>query len=58
VGCGVCASVCPRGVLKLEHGPPAERYPGAGAPLAGFVPSMQEVDIYGYEAWHAPEQPE
>jgi ferredoxin-type protein NapH len=20
VGCGVCASVCPRGVLKLENG--------------------------------------
>jgi len=21
VGCGICAAVCPRGVLKLENGP-------------------------------------
>jgi ferredoxin len=21
VGCGICAEVCPRGVLKLENGP-------------------------------------
>jgi ferredoxin len=25
VGCGVCASVCPRGVLKLENGPIEQR---------------------------------
>ena len=25
VGCGVCASVCPRGVLKLENGPEEAR---------------------------------
>jgi len=25
VGCGVCSAVCPRGVLKLENGPVANR---------------------------------
>tara|TARA_R110002124_G_scaffold72925_2_gene195854 strand:- start:183 stop:371 length:189 start_codon:yes stop_codon:yes gene_type:complete len=25
VGCGVCSSVCPRGVLKLENGPEENR---------------------------------
>ena len=25
VGCGVCAAVCPRGVLKLENGPEEKR---------------------------------
>jgi ferredoxin-type protein NapH len=25
VGCGVCAAVCPRGVLKLENAPEAGR---------------------------------
>jgi ferredoxin len=25
VGCGVCSSVCPRGVLKLENGPTEDR---------------------------------
>lgn len=23
VGCGICAAVCPRGVLKLENGKPS-----------------------------------
>jgi ferredoxin len=26
VGCGVCAAVCPRGVLSLENGPVEGRY--------------------------------
>ena len=25
VGCGICAAVCPRGVLKLENGPEDSR---------------------------------
>jgi ferredoxin len=25
VGCGVCSSVCPRGVLNLENGPTQDR---------------------------------
>jgi len=28
VGCGMCAAVCPRGVLRLENGPRAGRYNG------------------------------
>tara|TARA_B110000027_G_scaffold112279_1_gene120832 strand:+ start:84 stop:260 length:177 start_codon:yes stop_codon:yes gene_type:complete len=28
VGCGVCSSVCPRGVLKLENGPEEGRFDG------------------------------
>jgi ferredoxin len=28
VGCGVCSSVCPRGVLTLENGPRTDRYNG------------------------------
>jgi ferredoxin len=30
VGCGICATVCPRGVLSLENGPVTGRYNGAG----------------------------
>jgi len=26
VGCGVCSSVCPRGVLKLENASPDSRF--------------------------------
>ena len=33
VGCGVCAAVCPRGVLKLENGVShRDRYDGATVP--------------------------
>jgi ferredoxin len=28
VGCGVCSSVCPRGVLNLENGPRDTRFNG------------------------------
>jgi len=33
VGCGVCASVCPRGVLKLENADEAGRF--KKSPLVG-----------------------
>ena len=26
VGCGMCSTVCPRGVLSLENGPPEGRF--------------------------------
>jgi ferredoxin len=41
VGCGVCAAVCPRGVLKLENGKThADRYPGADTPGSAFLESL------------------
>jgi ferredoxin-type protein NapH len=36
VGCGVCAAVCPRGVLKLENGPVGDRFVNAGSPLVAI----------------------
>jgi len=58
VGCGVCAAVCPRGVLKLEHGLPGDRYDGADSPAAAFMAGLKDTSIHGYEAWHAPPQPD
>jgi ferredoxin len=41
VGCGVCAAVCPRGVLKLENGATlADRFPGAEQPFAELKRSL------------------
>jgi ferredoxin len=55
VGCGVCAAVCPRGVLKLENGPLGERFAGAERPVQALVDSFREPEIYGYEAWRGPQ---
>ncbi len=55
MGCGVCAAVCPRGVLKLENGPVGDRYRGSDIPLGALRASFQEPDIYGYSAWPAPQ---
>jgi len=51
VGCGVCSSVCPRGVLKLENGPVSNRFAGAENPVGVAVSSLRQPDIHGYEAW-------
>ncbi|MEM7309224.1 MAG: 4Fe-4S binding protein [Planctomycetota bacterium] len=58
VGCGVCAAVCPRGVLKLENGLPGDRFDGSDRPLTALTESFRRPDIYGYEPWRAPEQPD
>jgi ferredoxin len=40
VGCGVCAAVCPRGVLSLENGEThADRFEGADEPVREFLRS-------------------
>jgi ferredoxin-type protein NapH len=42
VGCGICAAVCPRGVLKLENGKThADRFDGAARPLAEVFKSLR-----------------
>ena len=41
VGCGVCAAVCPRGVLKLENTSSHKgRFPGSDRPVAAFLESL------------------
>jgi ferredoxin len=40
VGCGVCAAVCPRGVLKLENGPVGDRFDGADKPVQAMMESL------------------
>ena len=40
VGCGVCASVCPRGVLKLENSTYGDRFEGDGKPLGVLIDSI------------------
>ena len=58
VGCGVCAAVCPRGVLRLENGLPGDRFEHADKPLTALVESLKRPEIYGYEPWRAPAQPD
>jgi ferredoxin len=42
VGCGVCAAVCPRGVLKLENGAThADRYHGAERPISALFDALE-----------------
>jgi ferredoxin len=44
VGCGVCAAVCPRGVLKLENGGThADRYDGADTPITAFLDALEHT---------------
>ena len=51
VGCGVCAAVCPRGVLKLENGVTwNDRYPGSDRPLDAFVEALGGAGVYGGKA--------
>jgi ferredoxin len=51
VGCGVCAAVCPRGVLKLENGPYGDRFEGAESPLKTLVAAAKSPAIYDYRSW-------
>ena len=48
VGCGVCAAVCPRGVLALENGPVKQgRFTGSNKnPAAIFWDSLTKREIY------------
>jgi formate hydrogenlyase subunit 6/NADH:ubiquinone oxidoreductase subunit I len=41
VGCGLCATVCPRGVLKLENGPRTSQY-GGPIELSKFGVNVQK----------------
>ena len=44
VGCGICSSVCPRGVLKLENGPTGpERFGPHSTSRALASPSILEL---------------
>ena len=48
VGCGVCAAVCPRGVLKLENGAThADRYAGAATPVDTFWRDLKRPPVAG-----------
>ena len=39
---GVCAAVCPRGVLKLENGSThTDRYDGAETPVETFLSNLK-----------------
>jgi ferredoxin len=41
VGCGVCAAVCPRGVLSLENGAThADRFEGSDRPVSAFLEAI------------------
>jgi len=41
VGCGICASLCPRGVLRLEDGAsPRDRFPGADRPVSDLLGAL------------------
>ena len=44
MGCGVCAAVCPRGVLKLENGSSYRgRYPGSDDVLGSFKTALLDL---------------
>jgi ferredoxin len=45
VGCGICAAVCPRGVLKLENGPVGDRYELADQPLAALLEALGQPPL-------------
>jgi ferredoxin-type protein NapH len=41
VGCGICATVCPRGVLSLENGSREGRF---GAPTLNLIEDLEILD--------------
>jgi MinD superfamily P-loop ATPase len=57
VGCGVCAAVCPRGVLRLENGPSGERFAGAEEPWRSLIDSVRGMEAPDSRAWHGPPGP-
>ena len=44
VGCGMCATVCPRGVLKLENGPRHDRASGAPFSAASLIADLDVME--------------
>jgi ferredoxin len=49
VGCGMCATVCPRGVLRLENGPRAGRYNEPALVRleeVGMLPQDEDADMH------------
>jgi len=49
VGCGICAAVCPRGVLRLENGSTAkDRYPGSDRPLHTLAAALMRNPRQGH----------
>jgi ferredoxin len=43
VGCGVCAAVCPRGVLRLENGATSgDRFPLSDKPLQALMEALRK----------------